>query len=130
MNLRPLNILMPVLWILAIASTPALAIDKQELQTRFEKRYPQLLQFKTAGKIGETMQGFVEFVDPKFRSEQPVAKLVEEENADRRELYKLIAEEEKTTPDLVAERTAKRNYEKARAGEYLKSADGSWKKKS
>ena len=130
MNLRHLTLLMTVLSMLALSTAPALAIDKQELQSRFERRFPQLLQAKTAGKVGETTQGYVDFVDAKFRSEQPVARLVEEENADRRELYRLIAEEEKTTPDLVAERTAKRNYEKARPGEFLKSGDGSWKKKS
>lgn len=55
--------------------------------------------------------------------------LVDEENADRRELYKLIAEKEKTTPEKVAERNAARNFQKARSGEYLKTRPGEWKKK-
>lgn len=130
MFVRQMAIISVVLAMLGLFALPAHGADKQELQARFERRYPQLLQFKTQGKVGETPQGLVEAVDPKFAQDQAVAKLIAEENADRRELYKLIATEEKTTPDLVAERTAKRNYETARAGEFLKSANGTWRKKS
>jgi uncharacterized protein YdbL (DUF1318 family) len=130
MLIRRLTILSVFLVMLGFFSAPALAADKQELQTRFERRYPQLLQYKTQGKIGETMQGFVEAVDSSAGQDQTIAKLISEENADRRELYKLIAAEEKTTADLVASRTAKRNYENARKGEFLKGEDGSWKKKT
>ena len=108
---------------------PAHAADKKELQARFEKRYPQILEFKTQGKIGETTQGLLEIVDSKDSSNTTLSKLIGEENSDRSDLYKLIADDEKTTPDKVAARTAQRNYAKARPGEYLKRPDGKWEKK-
>ena len=121
---------MMLITLLALATTAARASDKKELQARFERRYPQLLEYKTAGKLGETTAGTIEAVDPKYMEDSKLSKLVADENADRLELYTLIAKDEGTTPDVVAQRTAKRNYEKARPGEYLKTADGKWKKKA
>jgi uncharacterized protein YdbL (DUF1318 family) len=106
------------------------AADKKELQARFEKRYPQVLQYKTQGNVGETTSGLLEAVDPKYLSDATLKKLIEDENADRQELYAIIAKDENTTPQIVAERTAQRNFQKAHPGDYLKQADGKWTKKS
>jgi len=54
---------------------------------------------------------------------------VEDENADRKALYELIAKKEETTPEKVAERNAARNFEKAKPGEWLKGKDGKWEQK-
>lgn len=105
------------------------AADKKELQQRFEQRYPQILEYKSAGKAGETAAGLLEAVDPSDRDDTKLARLINEENTDRRELYRIVAAEENTTPEKVADRMAKRNFEKARPGEYLKSADGKWSRK-
>lgn len=113
-----------------LASSAASAADKTELQARFERRYPQLLEYKSQGKIGETTEGTVEAVEPGYLDDQTLKNLIDEENADRRELYRIIAREENTTPAKVAERTARRNFQKARPGEYLKAADGTWRKKT
>ena len=99
-----------------------------ELRERFKGRYERLLKAKGDGAIGETVSGTVEAVNGKSLDDA-LKKLVDEENADRHELYKLIAEKEKTTEEKVAERNAARNFEKARSGEYLKDRDGSWKQK-
>ncbi len=104
------------------------AATKEELQARFEKRYPQLLTYKRDGKAGENMQGFVEAVKREFLDDKTLSKLLDDENADRKELYKLLADEQKTSVDQVAAAAAKRNYEKAKPGEYLKQKDGTWKK--
>ena len=121
--------LLGALALLAAVPNAARADRESDLQERFKKRLPELREAKAAGKVGETREGVVDFVDAKFRDEKPVATLADEENADRRELYKLIAEKEKTTEAKVAERAAARNYEKARSGEYLKDKDGQWKRK-
>ena len=107
---------------------PARADRQDELRERFKNRLPQLREAKSAGTIGETSAGFVEAVEGKSLDE-PLKKVVDEENADRRELYKLIAEKEKTTEQKVAERNAFRNFEKAESGEMLKDKDGKWQKK-
>ncbi len=130
MKLRNTTILMLVISALTLFSGAARAASKAELQARFEQRYPQILEYKTAGKIGETTEGVLEAVESKYMDDAKLAKLVDEENADRHELYQIIAKDENTTPEKVATRLAKRNYEKARPGEYLKTADGKWKRKS
>jgi uncharacterized protein YdbL (DUF1318 family) len=107
----------------------ALGADKrlEDLHEKFRGRYPQIRELKQAGTVGETADGYLDFVKGK---KGDAAKLVSEENADRKELYKIIAEKESTTPELVGQRAAKRNFEKAEKGEYLKSADGKWTQKS
>jgi uncharacterized protein YdbL (DUF1318 family) len=106
----------------------ARADDKKEaeLQKRFEKREKDIRALKKAGTIGETSDGYVDFV----KGEDSKAKdIVDAENADRKTLYQHIADKTNTTVEKVAERAAKRNFERASAGEYLKDSKGKWKKK-
>ena len=116
--------------VLTGAAAPSVArADRQdELQERFKDRLPDIRDAKADGRIGETTEGVLEAVDGRDLDDD-LRKLVDEENADRRELYKLIAEKEKTTADKVAERNANRNFQKARSGEYLKTREGDWKRK-
>jgi uncharacterized protein YdbL (DUF1318 family) len=117
--------------LLALASVPVMAraaSREDELKARFKERYPKLVELKKSGTIGETFQGYVEVVDEKSKDKDARA-LVDEENTDRKELYKLIADKEGTTADVVAQRNAKRVFEKAKPGEYLKGEDGKWKQK-
>ena len=109
-------------------SSAALAVTEGELKQRFRDRYPALLKAKQAGHIGETMAGYVALVEP-GNAPDPAKSLVQSENADRKALYQLIADEEETDVETVAKRNALRNYQKARAGEYLQKPDGSWGKK-
>lgn len=118
-------ILVPVL--LLGGATVAGAADLETLQERFKQRYAELLELKTQGVIGETWQGYVDFVKASNATGSAKA-LVDAENADRRELYQLLAEKEKTTAAKVAERNAVRNFSKARSGEWLKDRDG-WRRK-
>ncbi len=102
-----------------------LAADLGELRRRFQERYPALLEIKRAGKAGETYLGYVEVRTEVTKDQQT---LIGQENADRRTLYEELARQEKTTPEVVAERNAKRNFERAASGEWLKHVDG-WKQK-
>ena len=117
-----------VLMILAIftSSTIALAAPtKKELQAKFEQRYPEIKKYKADGKVGETSAGFLEAVKD---ADGALSKLIDDENADRRALYELIAKDEKVDVDVVAKRAAQRNFKKAAPGEYIKE-DGKWKQK-
>ena len=98
---------------------------KQELKPRFEKRYPEIQKYKAEGKIGETSAGFVEAVKD---ADAALSKLIDAENADRRALYEIIAKEENVPVEVVAQRAAQRNFERARPGEYLKH-NGVWRQK-
>jgi len=116
--------------LLAVLLLPALlfAADskKAELQKRFKERYPEIQRLKEQGVIGETDEGYVDFVAKK---DSGAADTVNQENADRRALYELIAKNEGTSIDTVAKHNAQRNFEKAKAGEYLRY-DGKWRKKT
>jgi uncharacterized protein YdbL (DUF1318 family) len=114
---------------LAMLFVPAFAHaaeDEASLQKRFKERFPQLRQLKADGVIGEASEGYVDFVDKK---DSKAATVVEEENADRKALYKLLAEKEGTTPDKVAEVAGARALKKAKPGEYIKQG-GKWTKKA
>ena len=107
-------------------AAPAAASPEQAaLQKRFKARYPQVQQFKKEGVIGETDAGYLDFVKAK---DEKAAKVVDEENADRKTLYKLIADREGITADVVAQRAGKRNFDHAKPGEWLKDG-GKWRQK-
>jgi uncharacterized protein YdbL (DUF1318 family) len=101
------------------------APDEAALQKRLKERYPKIQQLKSQGVIGETDAGYVDFVDKK---DSKSASLVDDENADRKAAYKLIADKEGITVDVVAKRAGKRNFDRAKAGEWLKEG-GKWRKK-
>ena len=102
---------------------------KAELQERFRQRDGALGAAKRDGKVGETTEGLVDFVKDEFREDAKLRRLVDDENKDRRELYEIIAKETGATPAVVAEQNARRNYQRARPGEYLKTATGEWRQK-
>ena len=112
----------------AFAPMARAADDKKEaeLQKRFEKRDKEIRALKKAGTIGETVDGYVEFVKGDDGKSSDV---VDAENADRKSLYQHIADKTNTTLEKVAERAAKRNFDHASSGEFLKDKNGKWKKK-
>jgi uncharacterized protein len=126
--MRRFIIIMVPLGMLALAGGAARAGDDlQTLRERFKQRFDELSKLKSAGRIGETWQGYVEAVRPEDRD--ATAGLVNAENADRRALYRLLAEEEGLTPEEIARNNAVRNFNKAKKGEYLKGPEGQWKQK-
>src|SRR4051812_9234515 len=72
-----------------------------DLQQSFKQRLPEIKKLKSAGKVGETFQGNVEAVSAKL--DEADQKLIASENADRKELYELIAKQTNATPQVVAE---------------------------
>lgn len=120
--------------LLILVVKPAAAQSMGELQERFKARYPTLLALKNQGKVGETWHGYAENVKPEYAGEvarpnQTVRQFLDEENKDRLRLYTIIAEQQKTTVEKVAQRNAVRNFEKAGPEEFLRQEDGSWVQK-
>ena len=99
---------------------------KDELRKRFQERYADIQKLKQDGTIGETDEGYVDFVEGKDKAK---ATLVDEENKDRKELYQIIAKAESTDVGTVAKHNAQRNFEKAKKGEYLR-VGGKWHQKA
>lgn len=116
-----------LLALLTFGAAPVLAQENDlvELQKRFKERHGEVQKLKSAGLVGETSEGYLDFVEKKSAD---AAKIIDAENADRRKLYAALAEKEGTTPATVAKVNARRNFERARAGEYLRE-EGEWRKK-
>ncbi len=111
----------------AIAATAAADDRLAQLRDRFAARLNDILTLKAAGKVGETSDGTVDAVKEGVL-EADSRRVINDENADRQELYGLIAQREGTTPQVVARRAALRHFQRANAGEFLKQ-DGVWRQK-
>jgi len=103
--------------------------DKDDIKERMKHRYPLLTELKEKGKIGETHLGFVEIIDPEKDKDETMQKIVNDENADRTLLYRIIAEQTETKPDQVGKQNAFRIFKKAGDEDYFKAADGVWRQK-
>ena len=95
------------------------------VKERMLARLPEIDSMKSRGIIGENNQGYLEFRD----TDRSNAKVVAEENADRRKVYEAIAKQQKTTVELVGSRRALQIEQNAPSGTWLQSSDGSWSKK-
>ncbi len=98
--------------------------SREAMIQRYKARKDVIADLKTRGIIGENSNGQLAFVTTKKEQES----VVREENRDRRQLYKMIAEKNNQTREVVAARAAIRFAERAKAGEYLMQ-NGEWKKK-
>jgi uncharacterized protein YdbL (DUF1318 family) len=102
------------------------ADTKDQITDRMAKRLDAIKKAKADGKIGETFDGLVGAVKAQFLSDKTLKKLVEDENADRQDFYKLAAKEAGTTPEKFALSAGKRNFKAAKPEEWLKPKDGKW----
>lgn len=98
-------------------------------QARMEERYSELKKLKKVGTVGETNLGYVEVVTEKYAKDKDIQKILAAENADREELYRIIANQSKTSVEVVAKNNALRIFEKANDEEYFEGKDGKWRQK-
>ena len=108
--------------------SPVVADELDDLKKRFQERALALGKLKASGKLGETDKGYVETVKG---AELPAVdkKLMQAENRDRRDGYKLIAKKRPgIPPDKVGQLAGAKKIKSAKVGEWVKQGD-SWKKK-
>jgi len=98
-------------------------------QARMEERYSELKKLKKVGNVGETNMGFVKAVTEKYAKDKNIQKILSAENADREKLYRIIANQSKTSVEVVAKNNALRIFEKANDQEYFEGKDGKWRQK-
>jgi uncharacterized protein len=110
---------------LLIAPLSLLAATKEEIAQRQRERASEIAQLKQQGVIGETDEGYVDFVEGKSSG----GDVVKAENNDRRELYALIARDTKASVEEVAKHAAQKYFQRAKKGEYLRYS-GEWRKKA
>lgn len=111
----------------ALLASPASADERQELRQRFKQRFAAILKLKDAGRLGETSQGYLA-VPPQGSLDNDSKALMEQENADRRRLYELIAAETGASPELVGQRNGQRNFDEASKGHWLRQGN-QWRQK-
>ncbi len=104
--------------------TPAV---KAALDSR-RNRFDQLRALKEKGVVGENNRGYVEAL-----GDDPQAKAIaDEENQDRRFIYKTIVEQNNLSADAISTIEtvfAQVQRDKANPGEKIQDASGSWLKK-
>jgi uncharacterized protein YdbL (DUF1318 family) len=115
--------------IVALLLIPATAVfgaesKKEQLKKRLRERAAQIEKLKSDGVIGETDEGYVDFVKGKGDG----ADVVDAENADRKTVYETIAKDTGESVDKVAKQAAQKRFDHAKPGEWLK-VEGKWKKK-
>ncbi len=98
--------------------------SREAMIRRYKARKEVIADLKTRGIVGENSNGMLAFVTTKKEQES----VVREENRDRRQLYKMIAEKNNQTREVIAARAAIRFAERAKTGEYLME-NGEWRKK-
>ncbi len=123
-------LLVPLLTVvlLAVTAQASYADAKQDVLDRMKARLPQLTQAKDNGQVGEVWNGYVEVV--KSEDQGTAGNLVAAENADRTQLFSIIAKETGATPDAVAAQFAKEAFSRASRGHWLKGRDNVWRQKS
>ena len=104
--------------VLLLAGTAA----ADALQDRMKDRLPAIVALKTKGVIGETHQGYLEFVGQSREG----AAIVAAENADRKALYTRVAQKTGASVDQVGQRAALKWKRNLGQGEYFKNEDGTW----
>lgn len=92
-------------------------------------READLRDLKQQGRVGETVDGCAHVVDDKAPADEPVTKLVGDQNTARTAEYAALAAKEHVDAAAIAKRMAKRNFDNARVGDMLKDENGSWRRK-
>lgn len=95
------------------------------IKERMLNRLPVIEDLKARGIVGENNQGFLEFRPGKSEKKEVVAA----ENQDRLIVYEAIAKKQGTTVELVGRRRALQIAERAKPGEWLQDASGTWYRK-
>ena len=115
--------------LIALLLIPATAVfgaesKKDQLRKRLRERAPEIAKLKSEGLIGETDEGYVDFVKGKDKG----GDVVDAENADRKQVYENIAKDTGESVDKVAKQAAQKQFDHAKPGEWIR-IDGKWKKK-
>lgn len=98
----------------------------QDAVSRMRDRLPEIDALKAAGVIGETFEGYVAARTEVTEGQKA---LIEAENADRRELYELVAKRSGQSVEEVGKQRAVRIAQQSKAGIWLRGRRGDWTQK-
>ena len=104
----------------------AAVVGAQDAAERIRERLPALDDLKQEGKVGEDNAGFVAERGAVSSAER---QLIQAENADRRELYQVVARRSGQTVEEVGQQRAVRIAQIASSGVWLQDTRGRWYRK-
>ncbi|MFO8031523.1 MAG: YdbL family protein [Desulfohalobiaceae bacterium] len=116
-----------VLLVLLFAATAVQAQDKDQVVQSMKDRHPGLQQAKDQGLVGEAWNGLVAVVQDDVPQE--IQELVQAENKDRKQLFKIISQETGTSVQEVARQNRIRMYRLAKDDHFLQDQDRNWVRK-
>jgi uncharacterized protein len=97
----------------------------QDIKARFKDRLPQIIELKSRGIIGETNQGYLDYVG----GSREMQNVVEAENRDRRIVYEEIAKQQGVSVQAVGQRRALQLRDLANPGDWVQNDAGAWYRK-
>ena len=131
--------MLPAVLIVLLGAAPSLAEDdKNTIKGRLEKRYPTLVKLMDAEKVGEMYDGLAGAVKAEYLADKvddadadspTIGEFLKTENADRKELFRLVAEGRDITPAQVGILFGKMAFKKAAPDHYLKPKGHDWLQK-
>lgn len=105
----------------------ATAQDAQGLKKRMLDRLPVIDELRATQVVGENNAGYLAVLSADASNAKAI---VDEENADRKAVYQIIANQTGGTVEAVGKSRAKQIREQAKPGTMIQSEDGSWVAKS
>ncbi|HJO92757.1 MAG TPA: YdbL family protein [Victivallales bacterium] len=100
-------------------------IKADSITTKMKARLPEIVKLKQQEIVGENNQGYLEFRKPDPEGK----KLIDQENKDRKIIYKIIAKNQNTTVAKVGKLRAKQIADKSAKGYWLQNPAGKWYQK-
>ncbi len=112
-------------WFLVSASVLS-AQNADAIKAQIRDRLPEVDALKMQGAVGENNKGYLEERTALRPSQK---KVVAEENADRRQLYQIVARNTGVSVDEVGVQRALQIRENSAKGIWLQKPDGEWYRK-
>jgi uncharacterized protein YdbL (DUF1318 family) len=97
------------------------------IKDRFAARLPKINKLKETLAVGENNKGYLEIKNEGISDTDK--KVIEEENSDRKKVYKMLAGKTGVSLNIVENRRAIKIAEKSKKGIWLQKPDGTWYKK-
>ena len=119
-----MKILKPILFFIFASLIIGEVSADSNLTKRMKARLADIMEAKSKGSIGESVDGLLLVRDKKVSSK--VEKLVTAENADRNSLFKILAKQTGGDTKLVAKKFAKGVASRAKKGHWFKNPEGNW----
>lgn len=109
--------------LLLVTAVSAFAQNSAELKQRMAQRLPQIVEMKTNLLIGENNQAYLTILKPVSDAQKAI---VEGENADRKTVYSLLAQQTGASLELVQAKRAGQLREQATSGTMVQTEKGEW----